>query len=93
MYVLRNSPEEAMEAVWQERLSQEYPDAKAGEFDGMPYMDLTGDGTLLLLYDGISEDLQDYRFQLVQEEAGGPSLYGVTELVEEYRTPIGKEGS
>ena len=77
-----------MKSVWQEQLLQEYPEAVAGEFDGMPYLDLSGDGTILLLYDGISEDLQDYCFQLVRGEAGGPTLYGATELLEEYRMPM-----
>lgn len=88
MYTWRSTPEEAMKSVWQEQLLQEYPEAVAGEFDGMPYLDLSGDGTILLLYDGISEDLQDYCFQLVRGEAGGPTLYGATELLEEYRMPM-----
>ena len=55
----------------------------------MPYMDLSGDGTLLLFYDGISEDLQEYCFRLERGE-GGPSLYGKTTLVEEYRISMEK---
>ena len=56
----------------------------------MPYMDLSGDGTLLLFYDGISEDLQEYCFRLEYSEEGGPSLYGKTTLVEEYRISMEK---
>ena len=89
MYNWRSTPAQAMENLWEKQLSKEYPDAVSGEFDGMPYMDLSGDGTLLLFYDGISEDLQEYCFRLERGE-GGPSLYGKTTLVEEYRISMEK---
>ena len=92
MYNWRSTPAQAMENLWEKQLSKEYPDAVSGEFDGMPYMDLSGDGTLLLFYDGISEDLQEYCFRLEYSEEGGPSLYGKTTLVEEYRISMEKAG-
>ena len=88
MYVNRRDPSQGMEAVYREMLAGDYPEAVAGEYDGMPCMDLAGDGTEYLLYDGISEDYQSYCYQrilLEDTELRGSSRMRVEES---YQTPI-----
>lgn len=88
MYVNRRDPGQGMEAVYEEMLAQTYPEAVRGEYDGMPCMDLKGDGTEYLLYDGISEDYQSYCYQRVILE--DTQLQGSSHMVveESYQTPI-----
>lgn len=88
MYVDWISPEEALEEVYAAHLQSKYPAAQKKEFDGMAYMDLSGDGKVLLLYDGITEDHEKYAFQIAQNESGELSLSSHLTRGETYETEI-----
>ncbi len=88
MYVNRRDPGQGMEAVYEEMLAQTYPEAVRGEYDGMPCMDLKGDGTEYLLYDGISEDYQSYCYQRVILDDTQLQRRSHMVVEESYQTPI-----
>ena len=77
MYVSRRSPEQGLQDLYDTQLQELYPNAELKEYDGMPYLDLKGNGKELLLYDGITEEYEQYSYQKVDVEDAelSPSTY------------------
>ncbi len=91
MYVSRRTPREGMEALYGTALAADYPRAAAAEYDGMPCMDLTGEEKVWLLYDGITEDYENYSYRVISLKEAGLAPDSRFEVLETYRIPMREE--
>ena len=89
MYVSRLSPDDAAEKLYQGALQPDYPKAVKSREEGAPGYLLDSETNTFLYYDGIAQDLENYRFWLVQIPSGDlDSSQGQIQTIGTYQVNI-----
>ncbi|MCU6732894.1 hypothetical protein [Diplocloster agilis] len=89
MYVNRLSPADAAEKLYKNALLSDYPKAVKSRDENFPGYLLDAETNTFLYYDGIAQDLKNYRFWLVQLPSGDlDSSQGLITTIGTYQVNI-----